>query len=188
MVPRLKKKKSPEAVKLNFPSSTILKGDTTESTRLVFCSSEVPNPKLWTFMWQYIYVFFPAKAETDSVESAQDLVEPPPTQLYSGPTGTQVWVLAPRPRTGTHLLSHGFLVCKVEKVTPPTNLYEQLVYVEHGTRDMREPASCRREGQMTATVRLWALQVRKWFLHFWTSEKTKKHIFQPVKNYVKLQF
>ena len=41
-------------------------------------------------MWQYIYVFFPAKAETDSVESAQDLVEPPPTQLYSGPTGTQV--------------------------------------------------------------------------------------------------
>ena len=75
--------------------------------------------------------FSPAKAETDLVVSAPDLVELPPSQLYSDPTGTQVWVLAPHPRTGTHLLSHGFLVCKVEKVTPP-DFYEHLVYVKRG--------------------------------------------------------
>ena len=104
----------------------------------------------------HVAIFFSAKAETDLVEGTQDLVERPTTQLYSSPTSMQVWVLAPHLREGTNLLSHSFLVCKAEKVTPPTNTYwapsicltlcwalgtrDELVPVLTG-RDKRQPQS-----------------------------------------------
>ena len=133
--------------------------------------------------------FFPAKAETDLVVSAPDLVELPPSQLYSDPTGTQVWVLAPHPRTGTHLLSHGFLVWKVEKVTPP-DFYEHLVYVKRwalGTWESLVPVLTGRGKWQPQSV-LECCKLENVFYIIELVKNPKKHILQPVKNYVKFQF